>query len=199
VLPTATAYLDGLPHGADSYPDTQVKGAVIRSALEDPKYRPPRGAVPEVVRSLLDDPPVPGAWVPEVHFQALMAAIYDHHFAADGGAAALEAWTCERNRVIFRSALYRVLFLLVSPDRVFTGAAKRWSVFHRGSELDVVGVGNRQATIRLVYPAGLMLDLCARSYGGAFRAALAAAHAKLGEIDCVVESDTSTRYDVRWA
>jgi hypothetical protein len=199
VLPTATAYLDRLPHGADSYPDTQVKGAVVRSALEDPKYRPVRAAVPDVVRSLMDDPPVPGTWVPEVHFQALMAAIYDDHFADAGGIAALEAWTCERNRVIFRSAIYRVLFLIVSPERVFTGADKRWSAFHRGSELEVVGVGNHQATIRLIYPAGLMLDVCAHSYGGAFRAALAAAHAKLGEIDCAVESDTSTRYDVRWA
>ena len=199
MFPTATAYLERLPEGADSYPATLVKGTVILSALEDPKYRPAYEGLPEVVRKLVDEPPAVGSWVPEVHFQALMATIYDSHFAAAGGIDALEAWTCERNRVIFRSPLYRVLFLVVSPERVFAGAAKRWSIFHRGSRIEVVDIVPQKATVRLTYPAGIMLDLCARAYGGAFRAALAAAHAKLGTIDCEVESDTSSLYVARWA
>jgi hypothetical protein len=199
VFPTATAYLDRLPHRADSYPETLVKGTVVRSALEDPKYRPRHDGLPDVVQKLVLDPPLPGSWVPEVHFQALMASIYDTHFATAGGIEALEAWTCERNRVIFRSTLYRVLFLVVSPERVFAGAGKRWSIFHRGSEVDVLDVGQRRASVRLTYPAGIMLDVCVHSYGGAFRAALAAAHAKLGTITCEIESETSTRYEARWA
>lgn len=201
MFPTAKSYVERLPQGIDSYPEAQIKGAVVRAVLEDVDFRRrvAPGDLPEAVERLLRDPPGLGEWLPETYHSILMSSFFDARFASAGGLPAFEAWVYEGNRKLLSSAAYRILFAVVSPERVFVGAHKRWSAFHRGSSLEVERADKRSAAFRLVYPPRLMSDLAVRGFSMAFRAAGEAAGAKLMQVRFEIESDTTTRYDAHWS
>jgi hypothetical protein len=198
VSPSVAHYLQGLPHGIDSYPDAVVKGAILRAAFTDLGFKPKEGDLPEALARYALDPPAIGTWVPETFHSVLVAAIFDARFRDNGGRDAFETWSYERNRKLFQSPLYRVLFLVVRPERVFIGIEKRWSAFHRGSSLEVVAEAAKRRTVRLTHPARLFSEPALHAFGAAFRAAGEAAGLRQLWVRCDSTADDATTYDVEW-
>ena len=200
VLPSVTTYLENLPRGVASYPHSQVKGAIVSAALAGAGLNGPLtdDQVPACVAELTRQPPSVNIWVPEVHYGAMIGAIYDLRFRDRGGLDAFQAWVLEGNRALLRSPLYRVLFLVVSPERVFIGADQRWARFHRGSLLSVLKRASRTVTLRLTYPEHLFAEHAVRGFAMAFRAAGEAAGAKHQQIRHEIESPGATRYELEW-
>ena len=198
-VPTIAGYLGKLPHGAASYADVQVKGSILRAVLSEiPEGASVRTGIPEVDR-LVEDPPPLSAWVPEVHFNALMLAVYEQVFASAGGIPAFVVWVYEGNRRMLRGPLYRVLFAVVSPERVLIGLQKRWSAFRRGTTLSVVSQKETLAVVKHTHPPHLMNELAAHGFAGAFRAASEAAGAKDVFVTFRESSPTETLFEARWA
>jgi len=192
-------YLGRLPNGIASYPEVVVKGSVIRSSTENL----PDGAttlstgMPEI-DALVTDPPAVSAWVPQVHHCLLLASIYDRFFSVAGGQTDFDAWVYERNRRLFRSPLYKVLFAVVSPERLVVGLANRWAAFRRGVAIEIVEQRSSSGILALRYPPHIMDALTLRGIAVALRAGLDAGGAEQAIVTVTEPGPTEARFAVRW-
>ena len=193
-----TRYLDVLPGGLDAHPRAQAKGAVMRMAIDDEHLILPRETLPDALAAYYTTPPTVNEWISEVHFNALMLAVFDAHFAGAGGTMAYERWILERNRRLLRTPLFRILFAVVSPERLLVGVEKRWAAFRRGSELHVVGHTATSAELSFHHPKNLATDLSARGLRVALRAALELAGARDVEMAYALETPELTKFAGRW-
>jgi hypothetical protein len=200
MLPELAAYLETLPSGLASYPKALVKGSVVRDFILGSNLvaHIRAGQLATDLEALVRDPPPPGAWIPETHFVAITVAINALRFKEDGGVPAFERWALDVNRRLLRSALYRVLFLVVSTERVFIGTERRWSAFHRGSDLHVVSRAGREAVLELTFPPKLFPDLLLRAFGCALQAAGEAAGSPRVDFTVGPETNGGARYAITW-
>jgi uncharacterized protein (TIGR02265 family) len=193
---TLDRYLQALPAGYDSYRDVTAKGSLLRHFIRLSELR--ADETPPELRSYVLDPPTLGGWVPEVHLNAFLALAYDARFADAGAMPAYEAWTFAGNRQVLGSVLYRILFAVVSPERLFLGTGKRWSAFHRGTTLAIEASTGTSARVRLQYPKNLHTELSVRGLGTAFRAAVELAGARNVQVRVGEVGGESTAFEVEW-
>lgn len=196
--PSVESYLAELPRGLGSYPQCVAKASVLGDALESRPLHPPAGALPPEILTLVRDPPPVSSWVPETHSNAVLLAILDEHFGAHE-TAQFDDWVYVRNRRLFRRPLYRILFAVVSPERLLVGAERRWEAFHKGTKLSVRVTDESSATMELHSPPHLFPATAARGIVQAVRAALEAAGAKEVQVELVRRAPTRLDYAARWA
>jgi hypothetical protein len=191
--PKAAEYLSRLPDGLDSHPQCQVKGSILASMLGSTPVPFVREGLPAPLVALLDEPPLPNAWVSEVSFNALLMA-HEEQLAPD----VLSAWVEARNRRLMRSPLYAVLFRLVGPERILSGSANRWRAFRRGTELRVVAQAKGSATVQIDSPFRLytasIVDNITKAWGAACE--VAGARNFVGEVETL--TDVSACCRARW-
>ncbi len=197
-FPTLDRYLGSLPDGLESYPDVCTKGAVLRAVISDAPSPLDRHALPPALAERVRELPSATDWVPEVHLFGLQACIFDACFRDGGGIAAFEDWSYRRNMRMFRSSLYRVLFKVVSPERLFVGVANRWSAFRRGSVIDGVAAVDGLAQMRLRTAPHVVPDFGRVALGSALRASLDLAGAREATVTCRVEVPGSLLFEARW-
>ncbi len=199
-LSSIDAYLATLPQGIDSYPEAGVKGSVVRAMFPDSERSrfPAADVVPAPAGEHILHPPAVSDWVPEAHHGALIGAIYDTRFRSAGGLPAFETWAIERNRALLRGPLYRVMFLVMSPERILSGVQSRWAAFHRGSNLTVVQRTGNVTQARLSHPPHLFSALAIRWFATAFQVALEAGGAKNARVRAEAESETSSGFHAAW-
>lgn len=198
-FPSVAEYLDLLPMGCDSYPECVAKASFLRQALKDKPTTVARGSLPAPIAGLLLSPPPVTAWIPEAHFNAAMFALRDIHFPGAQGREGFRAWTHELAASLYRTQLYRVLFLVMSPLRLLHGVEARWGAFHRGGvDLRCTEASGRRASFRLTYPDFLYWDLSIVGISTSLSAAIEAA----GGHDVVVVtqgfSDGATDLAISW-
>jgi hypothetical protein len=191
--PGAARYLAELPRGVGSHPDCRVKGSLLRSMLESTPVPFDREGLSKAALSLLDSPPLPNAWMQEVAFNALMLA---HEDRMSG--ARFSDWVYGRNRKLFESSLYRVLFLVVSPERLLVGMTHRWSAFRSGSELRLLERSAHAARVELRYPERLHDERTLSNIAVAVRAAIDAAGAKRSTTKLELVEPTLAVLGMRW-
>jgi hypothetical protein len=188
-------YLSGLPGGYDSYPECVAKGALVRNLLEREVVSQLLPALPEPLRRLAAEPPMGSEWIPEVHFDALLLAVAD---AGGRDDADLLVWTRNRNRTLFRSPAYRILMAVASPAQLLRFAGARWGNWHRGTTLEVEGIGDDGVVCALRHPPGLFDRNLVRVYGEAFIAALELANARAPKVEVLSEEPRVARYRASW-
>ncbi|MBL8740469.1 MAG: DUF2378 family protein [Myxococcales bacterium] len=194
---TLDAYLRQLPDGLDSFPRCSIKASVIRDALKSrPLADDPR--LPAPIRAFLESPPPVSSFVPEVLSNSMLLAVYDVHFSALGQKAAWD-WLHGTTYQLLRTPLYRILFAVMSPDRLVTGVAQRWGAFRRGSELVITEKRDGLARLRLVFPDGLHTDLTIYLVSAAFRAALDCSGAKSTDVEVESRSSRQAVFVCRWS
>lgn len=197
MLPSVAAYLDLLPAGAASYPECSIKASLLRNAIES---RPlgPEVPLPKELRALVEHPPPVTGWMPEVLFNALMIAIREVHFAP-GDLDGFLAWVYAQNQKLLSTPLYRVLFSVVSPDRLLVGMEKRWSSFRRGTEAHIVRLGPRDVELVVRAPPNLYAVQSVQGMAAALRATITCAGAKDARVDGVLKTSTEVVYRMRWS
>jgi hypothetical protein len=199
-LPSLDNYLAQLPDGLRSYPDALAKATVIMPFREGPVGAALRecGELPAPLRNLLEQPLAVSEWIPEVRLVGLIQTAYDVHFAHAGGAEALQGYIRTTNRAVFKGPLYSILFAVVSPERLLTGAAQRWSAFHRGSKLEVAQRSAGRAVLVLTHPPNLFSNHSLHGHGTSF--ALAAEMAGGRDVHMSFERTGTdlTRYTIAW-
>jgi hypothetical protein len=196
--PGMVRYLAGLPGGLDAYPQAQAKGAVLRMALDETRLKLAPETLPAPLAVHCATPPAVNAWIPEVHLNAWMLAVFDAHFAESGGTVAFEQWIRERNRRLLRTALYRILFAVVSPERLLIGIEKRWAAFRRGTEMHVVAHTSTSAELVHRHPKNLTSELSARGLQVALGAALEQAGAHDVALTVALTAPDETRFTGAW-
>ncbi len=165
------AWLERLPNGVDSFPDCQVKGSLLRRLVKSQMLQPHADTLPDPVRAWFAVPPLPSAWVPELHLFALLHALRDHVYDD----AALAEFVSSGIHRMLSSPMYKLMFLVVSPKRLLQGIGRRWDQFHQGTVLEVGG--DRGATIDAVvtHPPNMYSSTIHHVTAASFRTAVVAA------------------------
>jgi hypothetical protein len=195
--PSAEAYLARLPAGIDSYPACQAKGSLLRLILEAHSLEPPDGSLPGSVIQMIKAPPPVSSWISEVAFTSALLAVYDDAFGGtdlDG----FDAWVYGLNVELFTKPLYRILFAFIAPQRLVGMATSRWSAFHRGSTLSLIGRGPRRAVVRLEFPPDLFGPQSIRTVSAGIRAAILTSGASEPRSRVEAIASTSAECSIDW-
>lgn len=189
-------YLEALPHGLDSHPQCLIKGVIARMITD----RLPRSRaleeLPEPLRRLVEYPPLPTEWVPEVHASALI--LYSVQ-AVYGSVDAFVRRAYEDNVALLDSVAYKILFRFIGPRRLIERAPARWALFHRGTELTVLdGRASNSVLIQLRTPPKHVPAVMARTHASSYRAALESAGAKNVRVDFEFKDAGTIEYRGRW-
>ena len=196
-LNAMNTYLTTLPSGLDSYPACTMKGSVLRSFLEKLPVTNSFDGVPENLRTLVRERPLPGAWISEVQASALFAFAAAEYFPSGN---AYEHHAHDANYALLNSLTYRVLFRLVGVTRLIDQVAARWGHFHRGTQLTVIErPTERGATLALRSPPNHVPAALAQAYRAAFIAALEIAGEREVTVESIVVDAETLHFWVRWA
>jgi hypothetical protein len=191
--PTWRRYVEALPNGMASHPECLVKGSILRSLVDSASHAIDLGQLPKECVALLRDPPLPNAWLSEVAFNTIMLAYREGLTKSES-----DAWVLDRNRKLFANSLYRVLFWVVSPERLFAGTAQRYSAFRRGSNLSAIELRPKLARLALVFPRHLHNDETLHNIALAFQGAGEASGAQNTKVDVNDVTDLKAEILVHW-
>lgn len=189
------AYLSSLPGGANAHPECQAKGILVRTLVGDEALGPTAAQIPPPFQRLVEDPPMPSEWIPEVHYQALLYALAD---AAGLDDDAILAGVRERARRMFGLPAYRILMACSSPGALLRGADQRWNYWHRGSTLEVEGIADDGVRVGLRFPRGLFDGLHLRVFAESFLATLDLSEATRPRAEITEARAGYARYKVAW-
>ncbi len=192
------AYLEKLPDGILSYPECQLKSDIHEEVGREFPQLLQGGGLPVILKQYLTGQHTE-KWFPEAAGNALMLSIRDVCFSTD---AAFLKWSCDYIGRLFQRPLYRILMNVFSTSLVVMGASKRWSTFHRGTQLKPEPLKKRDGrcyvTGEFSYPPHLYNDLIMDHMGSVYKAALLANRAE--DIEIVVDSvgETKSRMSISW-
>lgn len=186
-FPIAAKYLARLPDGIRSYPDCQAKGSVLRSVLDTAPFTLSTAGLPSEAVELMATPPLPSEWMSEVALNVLLMA-YQERVPREQ----YLRWCYDRNRALLNTSLYRVLFLVVSPERLYVGMSQRWAAFRRGTKLQLVELRDKVATLEYTFPRFLhdagTCELLAEALSAAGDAATGGTGTRVGIVEVKAES-----------
>jgi hypothetical protein len=147
-FPHLEQYLSRLPAGMASYPDCKSRGTLVLSSLVGHDLSPVLEDLPAPLGNLVRHPPLPGAWVPAVHSDAIFFAVADtFHPTAD----AVLAWTRERTLHTARSKMYRALTRMTGPRVALRMTATVHGMFQRGTNMSAESIDGGMM-LRLEHP-----------------------------------------------
>lgn len=195
-FPNTAAYLDGMPLGADSFPEHLGKASLYRGALKDCPLTVERGALPDSLVDLIARPVPVSEWIPEARQRAILHAILDDHFRGDRDR--FRRWVYEQNRALFESPLYRILMIVVSPKVIVRGVESRWGAFHKGISVKAYPQENGGDLV-MHFPVGLVDEIDCLGHAESFRAGIDAAGAKHSEVVVADRKPTEARFRISWA
>ncbi|HET6583117.1 MAG TPA: hypothetical protein VFG69_06715 [Nannocystaceae bacterium] len=170
-MPRMAAWLEGLPHGLDSYPECQVKGSLLRRLVKSQQLQPHAEHLPAGLLPWFEAPPLVSAWVPEVHMFAMLHALRDMVFDD----AKLDEFVSAGIQRMISSPLYRLMFLVVSPKRLLHGIGRRWEQFHRGTAMEVGRDLGATIDAVVTHPANMYSPTIRRISAASFRTTVVAA------------------------
>lgn len=187
--PHLDRYIASLPEGLSSFPGCLAKAASLlglRAKLLDARRMPE-----ELHRYLVETFPK-NEWIPETHVNAMMLAVRDHYFGhGSEGVVAFLAWVRARSLELYGSPLYKAVFFVLSPERLIRGAAQRWSLFRKGTTLEVIDDTARRVVLRLSHPEGLHEPHSRAGLAVGIEAAVASAGGRNAQVEVV---EVAARY-----
>jgi hypothetical protein len=200
-FPETTRYLATLPKGLDSYPECEVKSSVLREMIEgtDRTLVP---QLPDEVRQLVENPPPVNVWVSEAKLNVLLRASIEDlsRRTKDRDAMMDKAFTSTQK--LLSGPAYKILFMLLSPERLLVGVDKRWAALRRGTGIERVEDGPRvagAARLRVHFPDHLYDREILRVRGASLRAAIACAGAKSAAVELEVRDAGTADFVVTWS
>lgn len=196
-FPSAAAYVDSLDRGLDAHPHCEVKGSVVRQLVTTPRARDVEPHLPSVLRAYFADIPLVSTWIPEVHFHAILHAVFDTSFA--GSEQRLLSWVRDENRALMQSALYKVIFLVMSPERLFRSIGPRWGALRRGTTAELLDATAQGGRIRVRYPLRLYSDLVAQVRAASMAVIAEASGARNVRVVAENVTGTSIEFAASWS
>ncbi|MDP3277404.1 MAG: hypothetical protein Q8Q09_19610 [Deltaproteobacteria bacterium] len=197
-LPSLARFVEALPRGLDSCPEYEVKGSLVRevaahTTLQDAEI------FPAELLSLVRNPPAVSTWVREAHFNALMLAIFDLQVARTGNPRVMHEAAYAQTKALLNTALYRILFVLMSPERLLSGLEKRWSALRRGTRIELRESTAGMACIRMHYAPHLYTQLLVEFRAESLRAALECAGGKHCKSRVALYTPTLSDFVLVWS
>ncbi len=107
-------------------------------------------------------------------------------------------WLLERNRLLFRSVVYRAVMAFLAPEMLARKASARWSNFHQGTEFRFEHTAAHEGIAELTFPPNLFDATLVQLFGAVFVAALERANASSVTMTVDEVTPTAGRYRVEW-
>ncbi len=189
------AYIDSLPRGLDSYPRAECKASVARIFLAGFDRDRLATAVPASLHATLFNLPPDSVWMPEVHGQVFYLALRQVFYTEDKDYLAM---TLQKNTELLRSPLYRMLFKLLSPQRIAKNAGVAWGRFHRGSRFTCVKADDDEAVFDFGYPPFLYSRLSLHAFATAALSGIQVGGRENAYIDGVTYSPEAAQVVIRY-
>lgn len=190
-------YLGSLPQGWDSYASCKQKASIYLGFLaEVPAIGRSRRRLPEPLRDLIENRRNPSGWIPEVHGIALWLATCDLFFESVD--TVLFEHIYRLNKALMANALYRIMFMVMSPQILLVGGSARWAAFHLGSNFETTLLSKDSGVLRLTYPSKLFPELAARAYQSVYEAALEAGGIRRASVCLRSWTPSSATFDATW-
>ena len=169
-LPLTSAYLERLPDGLGSYPDAQLKGSFVRAVIKAlPDSLDPQ-QLPDELAEIILSPPELSEWVPEVRLITLMTVLRDVAFGDDDE---YDAYTRGMLSSVLAGPMYRVLFAVISPNRMAVKGEDKWTHMHRGTRRESLERNQNGNLGQLHYPENLFsplyIKMCAEAIATVYR------------------------------
>ncbi|MBX7078140.1 MAG: hypothetical protein K1X88_03065 [Nannocystaceae bacterium] len=193
-LPQLAQYVARLPAGLASYPECRSRGTLVLSAAEGHELSPWRDAMPPEVWALIEQPPLPGAWVPAVLSDAVFFAVVDTHYPRP---EQVVQWTRERTLRTARSRMYRALTRISGPSMVLRMSAAVHGMFQKGTDLDATRTDDGM-TLRLTHPPHLHGGSNHLANVGMFEVLLEIATARPSRVEMLESEPQWALYHARW-
>lgn len=196
-FPETAAYVAKLPQGLASHRQCEVKGSVVREIAAS--IDAPVGAtLPAPMRALIADPPSVSAWVSEVPLNALILVQHELLKERTGDPSAMIQHAFDSTRALLSTPLYKILFFVMSPERLLRGIDKRWGALRRGTFLEAIEHTHNVARIRVHFPANHYNQTLLAIRAASVRAALVCAGGRDARVDVEPSSAESIDYVCRW-
>ena len=195
-FPQLEAYIKRLPHGLDSYPEALAKASLLRSVADvRPIPRQAREALPASLATLLEAPPPVTHWVSQVHTHALLLVLRD---SVCSDQEDFVRFCYLRQRELFQSAMYRVMFALATPGMLFRAFALRWGSLHRGTSLSIRERTDTSVHLELDHAAHLWDPEVSLATAAGLRVVLDLSGALGATVEVGHSSDEQTVFHGQW-
>lgn len=194
-LPHLTAYIGALPDGLASFPDHQQKASTVRPLLDAAQLGQVPPGTPDALADLLESPPPPSVWIPEVHANALWLVVFDTNF--NGDAQAFFDFSMRVNRGILSQGFYKTIMRLVGPAMSARAVSAAWGAFHRGIAQQYTRT-EAGAEVSLHYPPQLIPEPLGPSYATAYAAALELSGTRIRRAEMTAYSPTRLDFVLEW-
>ena len=195
LYPQASAYLNGLPHGLESYATCVTSTAFMNIVWRDHAAVLQANSLPEAVRRRLTGPWPETLWLPVTTVCFTSALIRDRLCPMQ---PAFEELMFKINAELFDTKALRAMMHVLSPNLMILGAEMRWSKFYRGVPLKIVKAEKKAVHMRLEFPPKLLN----RNYIIGMAATMKAAIAGTGVVHPTCDvgdiEDTSATLLARW-
>jgi len=189
-------YLRDLPDGVNSYPECLAKASLIRTMMELVPAEYDDARMPDPVAELFRHPPPKNKWIPEVHSVAAHFALFD---ASGLRESTLIDMAKDLTTKMVQSPMYRILANFTSPQRLLSGAAKRWQALHLGLPLQIeVDKEAKRGTIEMQHEPHIWTSLAHDWTAASWEPLLRLSNAKNGTIQVSRSSPTGALFNVRW-
>lgn len=193
-FPHLAAYVAALPEGLASYPECRSRGTLVSSALEGHDAEALAAALPEPLRDLAEHPPLPGAWVPAAHSDAVFHALVDLHYPT---LDAMLSWTRARTHRTASSRMYRALTRMTGPKMVLKTSAVVHGMFQRGTHLTATA-SEGGLLLRLEHPPYLHYGWNHHSNVGMFEVLVEIAAGAPGRVVLLESGPGFALYSAHW-
>jgi hypothetical protein len=197
--PSVQEYASGLPAAWASFPECRVRAELL-TALRTRGALSTLSGLDETLQAIVDEPSMPGVWLPEVTHVGVLLAVRDATFPeGDAGDTQFLAWMDQLNRVLFASPEHEAAFTDIAT--MLRTLPAFWSRLREGSSMEVTRIDETRAELVQVHPRRLYTDLIRRSHRMALVAALARAGAVGIEVDVFTDRGNGvarTTFDMHW-
>lgn len=193
-FPRLAGYLESLPKGLASYPECRAKGSIFRTAFEGRAWNDEYATLPLALRTVLEEPPLPNAWIPETVSVAAHHAVADVEGMTDEGVI---AWGEASLGRLARSPMYRVVSFVASPQLLLKSAPLSWKLLHQGMTLRVQ-TSATAARLELEHPAKVWTELVHRVTAAAFRTIIGLAGGQKPTVELARVGATGGVYEAAW-
>lgn len=170
----------------------------MADVASDPFVRIAMPLLPARLAHWVKHPPLASEWVPEVHQLALLLAAMDAHFDRHGGEKAFFEWIFACSKRLISGPLYRVLFYVVSPERLIRNLGQRWGALRTGTTMSVLSSGPGSAVIELDHPPILYTPLLIETRAWSIRAVLSCTGAKDTRVQIVEARLGRAKFELTW-
>jgi len=109
------------------------------------------------------------------------------------------AWVRDENRALMQSALYKVIFLVVSPERLFRSIGPRWGALRRGTTAELLDASPTGGRMRVRFPSHLYSDLVTHVRAASMAVIAEASGARNVRVIPEHVTDTSVEFVASWS